>query len=145
MRHIQPKEYFDIKVTKGLNSVEYFEHTIEGKRRINGRLAIRLKLKDPKFDDNDISNLLSPLAKIENNIYSFLKQRTNRLHHKLCGIKYHMNNFIVEEESRVREFNTSYQAENVEYIFDNNKLIYETEAFLFQIKSSLDVLSALAS
>ena len=36
---------------------------------------------------------------------------------------------------------TSYTAENVHYVLENPTLIYNTESFLFQTKSCLDVLS----
>jgi hypothetical protein len=101
---------------------------------------MRVTFKDPNFDDSEISELLHPLSNLENNIKSKIKERSNRLHHKLSAIKFHKNNFIKEEDKEITKYKDYYQAENTEYIFDNNILIYETESFLFQIKSSLDIL-----
>jgi hypothetical protein len=130
MRQVHPKEYFDVKVTRGFKSFKYFQQNSKGERKeIDGMIAMRVTFKDPVFDDTDISNLLKPMFDIENNIDSYLRKRSNRLHHKLCGVKYHKNNFLTEEENKISQFNTNYQAENIEYSFDNSKLIYETEGF----------------
>jgi hypothetical protein len=61
--------------------------------------------------------------------------------HKLYAVRYHMENFAREEQVQVKEFerectpHLSVQEQSL-----NPKLLYEFEGFLFQVKSSLDVL-----
>jgi hypothetical protein len=61
--------------------------------------------------------------------------------HKLYAVRYHMDNFAQEEQLQVEAFrkkctpHLSVQEQNL-----NPKLLYEFESFLFQVKSSLDVL-----
>lgn len=66
--------------------------------------------------------------------------RIGKLQHKLESLKYHMNNFKkheteIENKYKNKYTNTITNFEELDPIF-----AYETEAFLFQTKSSLDIL-----
>lgn len=62
--------------------------------------------------------------------------------HKLEAVKYHLSTIIVEIKERVKEYETGYSAgSGVSCEMENPRLVYETEAFLFQTKSSLDLLT----
>jgi SEC-C motif len=62
--------------------------------------------------------------------------------HKLRAVKYHLSTIAVEIKERVKEYETNYSAgSGVSLEMENPRLVYETEAFLFQTKSGLDLLT----
>jgi hypothetical protein len=66
------------------------------------------------------------------------------LKHKLSAIRYHSDNFKKEEDDWIERYKTSIVGgESCNVVEDNPKIIYEVEAFLFQVKSCLDVLNQL--
>lgn len=136
-----PKESFLVNVTKKLKSMEYFV-TRNGIKQVLVDEIIEMELTgaDPKPWDNEITDLLNASEKIINKQLIF-KERIGKLRHKLDALKYHSLIFKDEENRLIKEYQTSYVAENVHYSIENPTLIYNTEAFLFQIKSCLDVLS----
>lgn len=137
---IYPKSYLTVPITKGLKSIAYVE-TVKGVEKEIPPFQIRITCKDPNLDDTDISHLLKSISELELNIESPLKDRVNKIHHKLTGIKYHKMNFGKEEDKCIQEFEREYHADNLEFIIDNSILTFETEAFLFQFKSTLDLLT----
>lgn len=61
--------------------------------------------------------------------------------HKLYAVRYHLATLKDEIEERVEQFREKYSAHSGAYFeLENPTLIYEAEAFLFQVKSSLDLL-----
>jgi hypothetical protein len=68
--------------------------------------------------------------------------RINDVDHKLHAVKYHLNNYEQAESDKIKEFGKNYKPPaGAQMIIEEPRLIYEVEAFLFQTKSCLDVLS----
>jgi hypothetical protein len=136
-----PKESFLVDITKKLKSMKHVvtRNGIE-QELVDEILEMELTGADPKPWDNEIINILNASEKIiiKQGIF---KERIGRLRHKLDALKYHSLLFKDEESRLIKEYQTSYVAENIHYSLENPTLIYNTEAFLFQIKSCLDVLS----
>ena len=61
--------------------------------------------------------------------------------HKLYAVRYHKENFISEEQKKIEEIRKNYMPPDVQMTTEDAVLIYEMESFLFQVKSSLDVLA----
>lgn len=59
--------------------------------------------------------------------------------HKLHATKYHLNNYITIEKEQLQQFKTSFGKGDYT-TREALELIYELEAFLFQVKSSLDMM-----
>jgi hypothetical protein len=71
-----------------------------------------------------------------------LKTKIVDCRHKLYAVKYHLTTIQSEIKARVEEFRTNYRANSGTALeLENQRLIFETEAFLFQVKSSLDLLT----
>jgi len=61
---------------------------------------------------------------------------------KLQAVKYHLSTIKTEIEERIKEYTNNHSAQSgVSLEMENLRLVYETEAFLFQTKSSLDLLT----
>jgi hypothetical protein len=71
-----------------------------------------------------------------------LKKKLFDCRHKLQAVRYHLSSISSEIEERVKEYRNNYNAgSGVSLEMENPRLVYETEAFLFQVKSSLDLLT----
>jgi hypothetical protein len=69
-------------------------------------------------------------------------KRINDVDHKLHAVKYHLNNYEQAESDKAKEFSNNYKPPaGAQMVIEEPRLIYEVEAFLFQTKSCLDVLS----
>jgi len=66
---------------------------------------------------------------------------TSSVMHKLSATKYHLNNYCRIEEAEFQSLKTN--PPSTDKAFEAFELIFEIEAFLFQIKSSLDMLAKL--
>jgi hypothetical protein len=94
---------------------------------------------DPKYNYEDVIDLITPLSNL-----AHLKEYQRRLKHKLSAIRYHSDSFKKEEDDWIERYKTSIVGgESCNVVEDNPKIIYEVEAFLFQVKSCLDVLNQL--
>jgi hypothetical protein len=91
--------------------------------------------RDPYPWDEEISKLLEPLTEIawdQNDRWqNRIKSRISKLRHKLDAIQYHATLF--------KSFERDIEA-TMNKIYDDPRLIYNFESFLFQSKSCLDVL-----
>lgn len=136
-----PKESFLVDITKKLKSMKHVV-TRNGTEQelVDEIIEMEMTLADPKPWDNEIANIIEICKRIPDSQKVFEK-RTGKLRHKLDALKYHSLIFKHEENRLIKEYQTSYIAENVHYALENPALIYNTEAFLFQTKSCLDVLS----
>ena len=112
-------------------------------------MAVRLYAKDPKDVDETISKIMKSVSCEINtlNLSGAVKQdfvkRINDVDHKLHAVKYHLNNYEQAESDKIKEFSKNYMpSAGAQMIIEEPRLIYEVEAFLFQTKSCLDVLSA---
>ena len=62
--------------------------------------------------------------------------------HKMYAVKYHLENFAREEQFQINQLSKNCNPHSsVQEQIMNPKLTYELESFLFQVKSSLDVLA----
>jgi hypothetical protein len=147
MRSIfNPRERFQVKVHTG-NVAQNFhmereDGTDEWVRR-PGRMIIRMGYQEKVYPD--IDDLITLLIQAIADDRYILKQRVTRLKHKMYGIRYHLENFVEQEDKKISEFNSYYQAPDHDSVFFDPKLVYEIESFLFQVKSTLDVLAQIIS
>jgi hypothetical protein len=96
----------------------------------------------PEDSDPAIHAIINPIVKkIQSEGDSQLSQKLHDCSHKLHGVKYHLETIRKEVIKRVEEFQKDYKAgSGVSTEIKNPRLVYETEAFLYQVKSSLDLL-----
>lgn len=109
---------------------------------------MRIYGRDPKNIDETISKVIkSALSDINTlNLSGAVKQDFVKcikdVEHKLHAVKYHLNNYEQAENDKIKEFSKNYEPPTgAQIIIEEPRLIYEVEAFLFQTKSCLDVLS----
>ena len=113
-----------------------------------GLLAARIYTKDPKDIDRTISDMTQSVISninalsLPDTINRELIKCIHEVSHKLHAVKYHLNNYEQAEDAKIREFSNNYKPPaGVQMINEEPGLIYEVEAFLFQAKSCLDILS----
>jgi hypothetical protein len=135
-----PKESFLVNITKKLKTIKYFIDRNGKEEELDAIIEGESTLADPKPWDHEILKIIE-LSENMSNSQKVFKERIGKLRHKLDALKYHSLIFKNEEDRLVREYQTSYTSENVHYVLENPTLIYNTESFLFQSKSCLDVLS----
>lgn len=139
-----PKEKFTIEVDpKKQPTVPPTIVTIDGKNvDVSDKLRIVLKGSMDKEKDQNIANLVKSFTDFIPTKRNILKLRFERLEHKLNGIKYHMENFKQYENFMHENYlSNEYVAKMSGMFLDikEPKLMYEAEAFLFQVKSCLDI------
>jgi len=113
-----------------------------------GLLAMRMYGEDPKDVDEAIAKITRSASSDINTLglsdavkQNFLENIGN-VNHKLHAVKYHLNNYQQAESDKIKEFSKDYKPPaGAQMITGEPRLIYEVEAFLFQTKSCLDVLS----
>jgi hypothetical protein len=136
-----PKESFLVNITKKLKSMKHVV-TRNGIQQelVDEILEMEMTAADPKPWDHEIVKIIQLSERMPNSQKDF-EERAGKLRHKLDALKYHSLIFKNEEDRLIKEYQTSYTSENIHYSLENPTLIYNTEAFLFQTKSCLDVLS----
>lgn len=146
MRKFYPKENFKVKASSGSIANDYHLEQRVGTNewvKVPGRLAFMIGYQEKNYED--IDNIINDLTDFVPNNRYIVSERIGRLKHKLYGIRYHLENFIDEENKIIKEFQSEYHAPDHNSIFHNPRLIYEIESFLFQIKSALDILAQIIS
>jgi len=155
-------ESFKVKITHRTG-----DHFVVGDRNGNWSpapfaLDMSISVADPEHVYQDIIDLLMPYRQIndvyqarldrfdyiirelslEGNLYTTitLKNRINKLQHKLESLKYHSDECIRRETEYETKYKNKYinsivELEEIDPVFE-----YETEGFLFQTKSALDIL-----
>lgn len=107
-----------------------------------GLLAARIHVSDPKNIDKEVEELFK--AAFSKKIISKNQDAEKKLHdckHKIYAVLYHKKQLINEINRAIDDFKENYSATSgVQTVRENPILIYETEAFLFQVKSCLDIL-----
>lgn len=107
-----------------------------------GRLVGRIVMK--KLDDVDqrIESLFSSAISLaDKHRVDGLVKRLNDCKHKLYAVRFHLQAIDREIEERIADFQRQYAAgSGMASEIANPVLIYETEAFLFQVKSNLDLM-----
>lgn len=113
-----------------------------------GLLAMRIYTKDPKDIDETISKMTQSVISsinalsLSDTITRDLIKCIHDIGHKLHAVKYHLNNYEQAESAKIQEFSNNYKPPaGAQMINEEPRLIYEVEAFLFQAKSCLDILS----
>ncbi len=140
MKMFEPRDFFEISVKKG-NKADHHLQSSDGKNweKASGVIALQVWYKEKTYPEiNDTIGIL--YNKIPEN-REILKSRANRLVHKLEGIKYHLDNFVEHESQIENKMKEEGLGSDHDSIVMDPKLIYELEAFLFQLKSCLDILA----
>ncbi len=113
-----------------------------------GLLAARIYSRDPKDIDETVSQMIKSVSSamdtltLSNDDKQDFVKRIDNIDHKLHAVKYHLNNYEQAESDKVKELSKNYKPPaGVQMVIEEPRLIYEVEAFLFQTKSCLDVLS----
>ena len=103
-----------------------------------GLLLVRLDIRPTRTTKKEIDELFRDIQK---DGFAFGRE-LNFCQHKLYAVRYHIDNFVSEERSQVQKFKEDYAPPSgVQMHIGNPVLIYEMESFLFQVKSSLDILT----
>ena len=139
MKSFQPKESFQVKVSGGNIADNFHLESSDGKNWVKkpGRQTLRVTYYEPAPEIDDVIKPM--LSRFPSN--HLLYKRITRLQHKLYGIKYHIDNFRFQEDAEIQRFSTDHKGSDHDAIMRDPKLIYEIEAFTFQVKSCLDILA----
>lgn len=111
-----------------------------------GRLAMQLLTVPLGFSDDRIDSIVGEALKRAESIGA-LRQRgpqecLHDLRHKLYAVRYHHQNYTRFETEQVEEFQRDYGPPAGTSIQEQHpSVIYEVEAFLFQVRSSLDIVA----
>lgn len=115
-----------------------------------GTLAVRLIGHRPETVDSELRDLRSGWAtSVQDALFgssdvSGLGSRLDDIQHKLQGVRYHRQNYEGHEDEFIRQFETEHvPPAGAELVLQEPKLIFEIEAFLYQMKSCLDMLAHL--
>ena len=108
-----------------------------------GTLAAIIRGVKPEDLDKRVFDFLAKAISTSNDLTNKrLKRKLVDCRHKLQAVKYHLSTIETEIRERVKEYESNHLAgSGVFFEIENPRLVYETEAFLFQTKSSLDVLT----
>jgi hypothetical protein len=162
LKPILPKEFFKVKITN--RTGDYFVEYVNGQyRRIPGRIMMKISAVAPEYVYEDVIEILKPLRDIniqetvklerytsiirelnlQKNQDSILSwtNRINKLQHKLNSLKNRMKTFSEHEMKFEEKCKKEYTDSIVEYEEIDPIYVDETESFLFQAKSALDILA----
>jgi hypothetical protein len=108
-----------------------------------GLMEVRIYGKDTKNIEGAINRIIEPVWRdLFGDVKVDFMDRIRILEHKLYAVKYHLDNYEQAERDKIEEFKKNYKPPTgAQQIIEEPRLIYEVEAFLFQVKSCLDVLS----
>lgn len=142
---VSAPESFLVKPTDRPDVIDYHLVKRAGSERWErrpGRLAVQILGKKSEDVDDTIEDLFqvatNTAAKSKRRI---LAERLRDCKHKLYAVKYHLETIQHEISCEVAQFQESYEPHSgATFEIENPVLVYETEAFLFQTKSNLDVM-----
>ena len=148
-RKFNPDESFELKLSD--LDIDYHFESIDGGQTLikapgvaPDEIQMRVHIRPVDSNVEDVGKLIAPLSRAIPENRLILRNRVSKLSHKLQGVKYHINNFARSEESEMAKISAEPQnANGVDLLVEEPKLLYEVEGFLFQSKSSLDVLAQL--
>jgi len=108
-----------------------------------GQLEVQICGKALKDVDESITKIMQPVwSKLFHTVEMDFLDLISNVEHKLYAVKYHLKNYEQAESDIIEEFKKNYKPPTgAQEIIEEPRLIYEVEAFLFQVKSCLDVLS----
>lgn len=110
--------------------------------KVPGALAVRIGMARTEDRNIEIDSLFEKISKVasDKSAHQILK-KLDDCKHKLYAVEFHLKQIVQEIKERVAEFERNYSAASGAAIeIANHVLIYETEAFLFQVKSNLDLM-----
>ena len=110
--------------------------------KVPGALAVRIGMARTEDRNIEIDSLFEKISKVasDKSAHQILKKLAD-CRHKLYAVEFHLKQIVQEIKERVAEFERNYSAASGAAIeIANHVLIYETEAFLFQVKSNLDLM-----
>ena len=110
--------------------------------KVPGVLAVQLGMTRKEDRSIEIDSLFEKISQIASDKSARqLLKKLDDCKHKLYAVKFHLKQIDQEIKERVAEFERNYGAASGASIeIANHILIYETEAFLFQVKSNLDLM-----
>lgn len=101
MKREWPREYIVIRLEpsapRGSTAVAYRDGKYEEMPGVS--LGMTLYVVDPKYDYEDVIDLIKPLTSLTN-----LQEYQRRLKHKLSAIRYHSDNFKKEEDDWIERY-----------------------------------------
>jgi len=134
------------------NKPEVIDWHLEGNgktwRRVPGALDVRIGGRRPEDSDDVIEDIFaSIISLVSEHGIDRLSKKLHDCKHKLYAVRYHLKAIEREIDEKVADFEKEYAAMSGAGLeLENPVLIYETEAFLFQVKSNLDlIIQALGS
>jgi hypothetical protein len=140
-KQITPVESFKVKPKNKPEIVDYHIESKNGGKtweKKPGLLLTRVTIRPADAVNEEIEELFGNIKQGKFNLAS----EWGFCRHKLYAVKYHIDNFVSEEQAQVLKFNEDYNPPGgAQMVIENPALIYEMESFLFQVKSSLDVLA----
>jgi len=110
--------------------------------KVPGLLATIIGAKNSEDLDERVENNFSEILRLVNELrMDNLSKKLHDCKHKLYAVRYHLKTIEREIDKKVAEFKKEYSAgSGASFELENPVLIYETEAFLFQVKSNIDLL-----
>lgn len=145
MRPFDPKEKFRVKVTGGTMAEDVHYESSDGKTgfvKVPHMLKIRLYMEPrDSSEPTEIDLLINEISNKIQKESNFLTQRISRLRHKLNGTKFYLQKFVESEDLEIIKISSDYKGANGEFAIFHPELTYSLESFLFQVKSTLDVLA----
>lgn len=136
---------FQVKPTNQPEVIDYFMTSSDGKNWIKQTGNIKVMITGVKTEDLgvEITSLIEPLSILSQEKQNMqLFEKTIECKHKIHAVRYHLHTLEKEIRERVKIFEKNYNAgAGIAQELENPRLIYETEAFLFQTKSCLDILT----
>jgi hypothetical protein len=98
------------------------------------RFALQVRYNDVVTYD-EVDNIINPIAEsVPSNRQFVLGLRLKRLKHKLYGVRYHLDNFKKAEDEEIAALTANHVGTDHDAVSNNPKIIYEVEAFLFQVE-----------
>ncbi len=107
-----------------------------------GTLAVIIGVTTEENVDKTIEDTFSEILKIRKiSSNSSLQTKIHDCKHKVYAVRFHLRTIKDEVEKRFNDFQKNYKAASgASFEQENPILIYETESFLFQVKSNLDLI-----
>ncbi|MEK7760003.1 MAG: SEC-C metal-binding domain-containing protein [Nitrospirota bacterium] len=134
-----------LSVRSSNNSEAIAHHSVfDGEKwhKVPGALAVRIGMVRTEDRNIEIDSLFEKISRVasDKSAYQILK-KLDDCKHKLYAVEFHLKQIVQEIKERAAEFERNYSAASGAAIeIANHVLIYETEAFLFQVKSNLDLM-----
>ena len=131
---------------KPSNNPEIIDHhsVFDGEKwhKVPGSLSALIGIREEKDVHAEIDSLfLKITSQVSGKGAEQLLKKLDDCKHKLYAVKFHLKEIIREIQERVADFESNYSAgSGASFEVANHSLIYETEAFLFQVTSNLDLI-----